>query len=354
MTFSTQQFKENGGFKIGNRLLTMTGGGALGGLVGFIISELYQDDSRSFYSEGEIRTSSGIWFMLIVVGIGAGLVAAQSYLSRSRPEAESLVITAPALIVGGFLSGYIAQSLYSSMVDGNPWLARTLGWGLAGTLAGAAASAGFKSVKRLQNGVLGGLAGGLVGGALFNWIADASQSAVGSRFVGIMLIGTLMGLLIGLIESARVTMWLEVLTGEFRGRQFVIHDTRSRVGSVRTLEVPLLGDRGIAEVHCVITGPPSASMTCTQGQQVLINGSPSTASVLSDGDVLRIGSTDVRVHVRASSQGTPVSGGNPVPGGHTPTYPGAPGPGQSGSVVPPSRSPAPATSPRPRLPTKKP
>lgn len=354
MAFNTEQRQSDGGFKIGSRLLTMTGGGALGGLVGFILSELYQDDGRSFYSEGEMRTSSGIWFMLIVVGIGSGLVAAQSYLSRSRPDAESLVITAPALIVGGFLSGYIAQSLYSSMVDGNPWLARTLGWGLAGMLAGAAASAGFKSVKRLQNGVLGGLAGGLVGGALFNWIADASQSAVGSRFVGIMLIGTLMGLLIGLIESARVTMWLEVLTGEFRGRQFVVHDTRSRVGSARSLEVPLLGDRGIAEVHCVITGPPSASMTCIQGQQVLMNGSPSTASALSDGDVLRIGSTDVRVHLKASSNGVAQPGGHPTPGGQAPTQPGTPGVPPAGVPGPASRPSAPASAPRPRLPTKKP
>ena len=353
MEFTTQQTGPGNGLNIGSRLLVMTAGGALGGLVGFILSEVYQDDDRAYFTEAEIRTSSGIWFMLIVLGIGAGLVAAQSYLNKSTPATESVIITAPALIVGGFLSGFIAQSLYSSMVNGSPWLARTLGWGLAGALAGAAASAGFKSVKRLQNGVLGGLAGGLVGGALFDAIADALQSAVGSRFVGIMLIGTLMGLLIGLIESARVAMWLDVLSGEFRGRQFVIHDGRARVGSVRTLEVPLLGDRGVAEVHCTITAPPTPSFTCTPGQQVTVNGSPSTGSPLRHGDVMRIGNTEVRVNLKASSATSPVPGWAPS----QPT-PQQPAPGQRDVARPPAGGAAPTAPassgprPRPRLPTK--
>lgn len=344
------------GLNFGNRLLVLTGAGAVGGLVGFVISEAYMDDSRMFYSEGEIRTSSGIWFMLIVLGIGAALVGGQALLNKTQPAPESLIITAPSLIVGGFLSGYIAQSLYSAMLDDNEWLARTLGWGLAGLLAGAAASAGFKSVKRLQNGVLGGLAGGLVGGGLFDPIANTMNSAVGSRFVGIMLIGTLMGLLIGLIETARVGMWIDVLNGEFRGRQYVIHDGRARVGSARTLEVPLLGDRSIAEVHCTMTAPPNPSFVCSPGQQVLVNGMPSSGAALNNGDVLRIGNTDVRVNLKAGGP----AGAQPAVGVPTaqPSYtpPTSPSPQADRQAPrPPAAGGAPPAQPprqRPRLPTK--
>ena len=341
-----------GSLNFGNRLLTLTGAGAVGGLAGFILSEVYQDDTRMYFSESEIRTSSGIWFMLIVLGIGAALVGGQALLSKSTPAPESLLITAPSLIIGGFLSGYIAQALYTAMVENNPWIARTVGWGLAGLLAGAAASAGFKSIKRLQNGVLGGLAGGIIGGALFNAIADATESAVGSRFVGIMLIGTLMGLLIGLIETARVTMWLDVLNGEFRGRQYVIHDGRARVGSARSLEVPLLGDRGIAEVHITIAAPPTPSFTVTPGQQVFVNGAPSMGGGLKNGDVIRLGNTDVRVNLKASGPAM----AQPAATYQQPSVPHQ-APRASDTPRPPASGATPGPTPtaprqRPRLPTR--
>lgn len=308
-----------------NRVVVLTVSGFIGGLMGFALSRLQaeRDDLEIL-----IRANhwSGIWFMLIVVGIGAGVIAGNAYLNGSPPAGTQIAIAAMALVVGGYLAGYIAQSIYSSMLDFDAIAfrcetrptnrafqecvvsavrpARAIGWMIAGGIAGAGIGAAFQSWVRIQNGVIGGAIGGLLGGLVFDSISLAieSDSPAAPQFVGITLIGTLIGLLIGLIDTARGDKWLEVLTGEMRGRQFLLLDRRATIGSARSNTVVLLADRQIKESHVeIIQNQNSISFNCLMSEPVELNGSVTTSGSLRDGDVLTIGATQVRFGLRRSS-----------------------------------------------------
>ncbi len=307
-----------------NRVAVLTISGFIGGLMGFVLSRI-QAEPDSFTSLSEVNHHSGIWFMLIVVGIGAGIIAGNAYLNGSPPTGTQLAIGAGALLVGGYLAGYIAQTIYSDMVDLERAFrcefestdrairqcyasvirpARAVGWMIAGGIAGAGVGAAFQSWVRVQNGVIGGAIGGLLGGLVFDSIGLAfeSNSSTAPQFVGITLIGTLIGLLIGLIDTARSDKWLEVLTGEMRGRQFLLLDRRATIGSARSNTVVLLADRQIKESHLeIIQNQSSISFNCLMNEPVELNGSVTTTGSLRDGDVLTIGATQVRFGLRRSA-----------------------------------------------------
>ena len=292
------QFKETpGGIKTTNRLGVLALSGFAGGIIGFALSELFAPDSTFGDSASQIKIDTGIRFALAMFGMGAAIVAGNAFLDRKPPAPENIAIAVGALLVGGFIAGYLAQTVYWSMLenasqDTSVRPARAIGWLIAGALGGVAVGSSFRTFKRIQNGLLGGAAGGLIGGLLF----DSFGTEVGARALGFILISTLMGVLIGLIDTARTSMWLEVISGEMRGRQFLIMETKTIVGSARTAGVCLLSDRSVSEHHLVINlVGAGANFNCTTQHPVLLNGGQASQGNLSHGDVLRIGNTEVRV-----------------------------------------------------------
>jgi len=167
-------------------------------------------------------------------------------------------------------------------------------------------------------------------------------------------------------------MFLEVISGEMRGRQFLVMDATTRVGSARSAGVVLLADREIAEVHLTIDrSPTGATFTCTTAQPVLLNGAATTSGTLNNGDVLQVGRTELRVGFKkatgsATAPSTPTT--MSVPSSPRPTAtqasanrsPAAPSAGTpTRPPASPTRAPSPATpsqppAARPRLPIKPP
>lgn len=395
------------GLQTGNRLLWMTLAGIAGGFVGFLVSEAVDLSEAS--TEQEMRVLTGVWFMVVILGIGAGLIGGNALLQRSVPATEALLLGGVALLVGGFIAGFIAQEVYSSMLDEaaigrcfdrnsgfesclanaiRP--ARAVGWTIAGAIGGAGVGAAFRSWKRVQNGAIGGAIGGLIGGLLFDSIGLAFSGGNGAvaRMIAIILIGALMGLLISFIDTARTSIFLEVISGEMKGRQFLVMDNRTTVGSARSAAVPLLADRTIKEVHLVIeSGGSQPRFSCSTAENVLLNGTSVSEGALSHGDILTIGCTEVRVGFRKATLGSTPGDGSGLGRQTITTQSGASGtpPNSSvgadgyqgrptarqalgdmspasgdGSAPPPVGSPAtpappPASGParqRPRLPTK--
>jgi len=295
------QFKETpGGIKTTNRLGVLALSGFAGGIIGFALSELFNSDSTLGDSASQIKINTGILFALAIFGMGAAIIAGNAFLDRKPPVPENIIIAVVALLIGGFVAGYLAQIVFAAMTENSDSVrpARAIGWLIAGALGGLAVGASFRSLKRIQNGLLGGAAGGLIGGLAFDSIADIFQYGDGTaaRALGFILISTLMGVLIGLIDTARTSMWLEVISGEMRGRQFLIMETKTIVGSARTAGVCLLSDRSVSEHHLVINlVGAGANFNCTTQQPVLLNGGQASQGNLSHGDVLRIGNTEVRV-----------------------------------------------------------
>jgi hypothetical protein len=318
-------------------VLVMTVAGLIGGIAGFFLSEVIQGEPSRFFDDSLVL-STGVWFLLVVVGIGLLLSATQGVLERNPEKTSTNVLTAlPALLVGGFISGAIAQAIYTSLLenDGSPVVARTIAWGVAGGLGGLAVGIGFRSLTRVRNCGLGGLGGGLLGGLLFDFIANNSGDDVQARFIGIVLIGTLMGLFIGLLDTASMNLYFELQSGELRGQQFILFDNVSVLGCARTVAVTLVKDPLVAEQHVRATKSNGGlNLECMSvASPVLINGQLVSAGFLPLGGVLQIGNTSLMLRNKkggplGSSVGRVhpvVSGNQNAPSAPTAVQPADPG-----------------------------
>lgn len=275
-------------------VVVMTIAGLLGGIAGYLLSETIQGGETERFFPENLYLSTGVWFLLIIVGIGLLLSATQGVLENNVEKSTSNVLTAlPALAVGGFISGAVAQKVYEVLLegDGSQVTARTLAWGIAGGLGGLAVGAGFRSTIRIRNCGLGGLGGGLLGGLLFDQIATDGVSS--ARFVGIVLIGTLMGLFISLLDAATTDYYLELARGEHAGQQFVLFDNASIIGCARTVAVTLIRDPLVVEQHVRATKVSGGlSIECLRGAPIVhINGQPAQNGLLPIGGTLQVGNT---------------------------------------------------------------
>lgn len=324
-------------------------------MAGWILSEVIIDiDSSTASSLNDLRIETGYWFALIVLGIGAAIVGGTALMNRTPPATETILIGLAALLVGGFVAGFVAQLVYEGMVDfetvesvSDLRIPRAIGWLIAGSLGGTAVGVAFRSLKRIQNGVMGGAIGGFIGGLLFDSFGTASTA----RMIGITLVGALMGGVIGLIENARTSVWISVITGELRGRQFPVVDDVTSVGRSRSNRICLPGDSGIAEKHLDIRlEQTGASIVCAVGQ-VVHNGVTATSGRLSHGDSLVLGRTEVRVEFRKemNTPAPPASVQN-QPSSSFDSGLSAPTPPQARPVP----RPTPSTAPRPVIPVNRP
>lgn len=301
------------GARISNRLALMAGAGFIGGIIGFALSEIVSPEKSYeelvLQSASDAKTDTAIWFMMVVVGIGVAIIAANHFLDKRSAVRETVIIGLVSLVFGGLIAGYIAESVYQSMLENADSMsdvrpARAVAWMIAGAIGGAAVGGSFKNLKRVQNGILGGAGGGLIGGAVF----DSFGSGGSARFFGVCLIGTLMGLLISTIDQARTNLWVEVVSGEMKGRLFLLMDETTVIGSDRSLQVCLLSDRSIQPRHLQLSFTNGAAeFSAIDSSPILRNGAVASSGRLSDGDVLRVGNTDLRIGYLKGSSGSPKS-----------------------------------------------
>ena len=313
-------------YNANRRTVGTAAAGFVGGIIGFALSEpmQYLVDDRAFESEFvSILVGVGLWFALVVLGIGGAVTAADSILNRDWEKARYLLLrAAPLLLIGGIVAGFIAQLVYQNIVDFEAASraydrcfaaedygcaaadaiyrpGRAIGWGVAGLLGGIPVGLAASSRRLAQNGAVGGLLGGLVGGALFDSIDNIIPFGPPGqpRFIGIVLIGTLIGVAFSLITAARTEVFLEVLTGDFVGTQFPLTDAKMIVGCAANAGITLRGDRGIKEHHIELAWDgTNASFTCVRNSPAIeVDGVASTSGPLPLGATVRIGSTDLRL-----------------------------------------------------------
>jgi hypothetical protein len=362
MASEAQALQQTPALSSGKRVVPMGLVGLGGGIVGALVAEVVQyegGDETRFFAEN-LEISSGIWFMLGLLGVGVALVLSQGLIEKNLEKSGAqLAIGLPAILVGGFLSGVIGQSIYTALYE-QQRVARVVGWAIAGGLAGVSVGLASRSMRRVLNGGLGGLGGGMLAGLLFDPISSAiasdsaSDSAVVARFIGFALIGFLMGVLIALIDVATTSFFLELASTELAGRQFILFDQTSIVGCARTVAVTLTKDPLVREQHVRITKTSGGlAFECLAGAPpVLVNGQQVTQGVLGAGSFIQIGNTLLRVGQRKQT-GTAIASPGATP--HAPVagdqgqqlsgYGAVPRPGASGPVTQPPR-------PRPTIPMK--
>jgi hypothetical protein len=212
----------------------------------------------------------------------------------------------------GAIGGLFAQIIYGFLTPQGETLsirqifARTIGWGIAGLAVGLGLGIAHglpaKSVKKIVNGIMGGAIGGFAGGFMFDPLGMV-LGGLGSRLLAITLIGGLSGAAIGLIEELRKQAWLAVVGGPLTGKQFILYNQVTTIGSSPKCDIALLKDPHIAPQHCVIEVSGATYQLRDLGAGTLLNGRPIQRQALRAGDVIQIGGTSLEYEDRALTAG---------------------------------------------------
>jgi hypothetical protein len=303
---------------LGNGLAVLGLAGLVGGMIGAVLSEVIQGGGESRFFNNSLEVSTGVWFALALLGIGAAMSVSQG-ISERNPEksGQAALLAIPASLVGGFIAGVIAQSVYGPLSEsGLPnEIPRAVGWAIAGGLGGAAVGAGFRSFIRVRNCAIGGLAGGFVGGLAFNTVGEIVGSGFSSRLVGITLIGALMGLAVGLIDKVTVTSFIEQTMREGAPIRFSLFDQSTILGCAGNVGITVKGDPNVSEHHLRLTKQGSSlGFQCVGNAfPITVNGQQATSGMLNNGDVFIVGNTQLR-YVSGKLGGQPQFGqGQPQP-----------------------------------------
>jgi hypothetical protein len=147
--------------------------------------------------------------------------------------------------------------------------------------------------KRVFFCATGGLGGGFLGGFLFNYVGDIIPNAVVARGVAIVIMGTLIGVGVGLLEQFAKQAWLKVIRGEFEGKEYLVFSGTTSIGNNGNNTIVLFKDKLVAPHHCDIKleGSKYILIDCGTPMGTVVNGSRTTRHVLRQGDTIAIGNS---------------------------------------------------------------
>ena len=320
-----------------------------GSLTDFDIASLSQGDEAGFYIKvgetpdgdkvggaffvidsppAETRTSatfqelestklaaSLLLFPIIAATVGFAIAAADGLMCRLwRRVFVGGVVGMIIGFLGGFLSAILAGFIYypinmmaqrqmdeagevTAMAFTIQVTGRGLAWCLAGMAMGLGQGVSLRSPRLLLYGFLGGTIGGLLGGLLFDPIAylgAEGPSAHVSRFVGITIIGSVVGLMIGVVELLARDAWLQMVQGPLSGKEFLVFKDRVNVGASPRSDIYLFNDEDVADHHATIRSAADQYELETVdpvNYPVLINGRQVQRTRLRHGDQITLGKT---------------------------------------------------------------
>jgi len=259
------------------------------------------DPSGAGTVQGVIRI--GAWTLLLAVGVGLSLVAAQNlYLRRdvlTRTDAIRVTLGSAA---AGFIAGAVGQWLFSGVTEDSAVLivlGRIAGWAIVGLLLGLGVSR-FVPNLRPTRGLLGGGVGGGIGAFGFLLIGLLLGDAAG-RLAGAAIIGLCIGAMIALMDVAFREAWLEVEYGLGEKRTVSLGRRPVTLGSDATATVYITGASPIA-LRYILEGGKIYCDDVATGQQ----------QVIGPGDTRTVGKTIVRVQVAAQAKTQPTPSGSPA------------------------------------------
>jgi pSer/pThr/pTyr-binding forkhead associated (FHA) protein len=295
------------------RIMKLALGGAIGGLITFIVFNPFLRGKALFGNGDTTQSWVTVGTMLgAVVGltIGACLIAAEEWHTRSAKRILRRSLTgALAGMACGALGGLDGQFTFAVVQPASVVLARCVGWALMGAGAGICPGLVSGSWKRAELGAFGGLIGGLVGGVLFDVLALITRSEDLSRALGFVLVGAAIGIAVGFLEEIAKEYWLTVLTGSREGQSYVLSEGESTIGRDETVDIPLYGDGSVQRAHARIV--KSGAGACIRAEQpgspVVVNSQPVANAPLSDGDIISIGKHRLRFGSRRATQAASVA-----------------------------------------------
>ena len=248
-----------------------------------------------FYVElvntSDLATRDGLAGALIGGGIGFFLNAADPLREGAWTKlARNASWGAVAGAAGGAVGLLVGEKVLGGFRGG--LLGRSASWAILGVGIGMSQGLAYRSAQKFRFGLIGGGLGGLFGGFLF----EALRDRLGNRYdlsqgLGMVILGSGLGLGLALVESALGRVWVRVLNGRQEGRSYVLSPGVSRIGLDERAEVGLFGDPSVARDHAEIVSTATGFFLKARGP-TRHNGAEITSEVrLNDGDRLELGKT---------------------------------------------------------------
>jgi hypothetical protein len=194
---------------------------------------------------------------------------------------------------------------------------RIFGWALTGLLIGASiavldlilrlvrSQSAAGQFRKMSNGLLGGFLGGLLGGLLSAGVSlllsrvfhKEPDELLSSSAWGFVVLGTCIGLFVGLAQVILKEGWLRVEAGFRAGREILLTKEEVLIGRAEVCDIGLFGDSNIERAHARIFRQNNRYILVDEGTPAgtFVNDQRVTQPTrLKSGDAIRLGSTVLR------------------------------------------------------------
>ena len=239
---------------------------------------------------------------------GIGLGAVLGAVSSSFAFGLGTAITTAIFKDGWWLSN---TSLFVQIA------ARAIEYTVAGSLLGIAIGVSALNVRKAVQGGIGGLIGGAVAGvclvpislAFANPIIALREQAgpendVGGpgRVVGWIVLGSMIALMIGLVERLTRKAWLRADFGRNEYKEWPLDAAQNFLGRGETCHVILRNDPAVAPVHASISKQGHHFVLADAGTPAgtFVNGHRIAQASLNPGDVVQIGGFALRFMTKSA------------------------------------------------------
>lgn len=232
--------------------------GVVAGLLAWPFSELLVASQGAFVSLLLFTVVSGS-----VVGLLFGAVFGSAngiFLARLRRVGTGAGWGAVIGVVGGALGFLIGQGVL--LVVGEQMaspgtrayelslpVARAVGWMVLGAFVGASDGIRARSGLRVRAGALGGLLGGLVGGLVLEYGRFLLPGEPYVRLAAFVFLGLAIAGFFALVEKRLSFGLLRLLSGPFKGKEFIVNQRRLTFGSADSCDVVLGDYQGVKPLH---------------------------------------------------------------------------------------------------------
>ncbi len=278
--------------------------GILAGLCVWPVAELILYFQAGFPSYFVFLALLGAAFGALM-GVFFGTAEGVTSRIKSRIPQGMLLGAVVGLIGGaaGFLAGqaalWLIGELFMRSYGNFQWvvlpISRAIGWAVLGIFVGAVEGIRAMSAKKILVGILGGFLGGLAGGFALEYSRLLIPLIALSRLIGLVILGLAIGLFYGLIEQGMAFGIIRILTGDLKGKEFLLNQGRMRIGKSRRNEVALPTYADLADRQ--------AQLKVVKGDVVLTNLEPKLPMLVNEqkvqeqrlklGDVIKIGSAKI-------------------------------------------------------------
>ena len=154
--------------------------------------------------------------------------------------------------------------------------------------------------KRIIFCSIGGVIGAFIGGFLFNYITTIIPNVVVARGFAIIIMGSLVGVGVGLLEQFAKQAWLKVVRGEFEGKEYLVFAGTTSIGNNGKNTIVLFKDKLVAPHHCDIVLEGNRYVLYDQGSQLgtIVNGVKITKHNLRQSDSIAIGNSVLKFNMK--------------------------------------------------------